>query len=270
MIGFVVPISPKKYSKDWDLANVMLERTVRSICGQTSRQFKLIIVYNDKPEIKFTDDNVHYVLYSFPEINVSQITDFDFMSQWFTPEFAERMMDKSRKITLGCKIAKEMGCNYIMAIDSDDMISNRIAGYVYENSNSGIPGWRISRGYLYKEDSPFIIKNEQIWAMNGSTHIIREDLVTIPDFTSDFTLLSYNLFQQHAYTYQRLIERNNEKLADFPFYGTVYLVHDFNYSQVAKILSANKMKQIIRLLFHGRLLSPKIKREFGIDRLKYR
>jgi hypothetical protein len=264
MIGFIVPISPKKYSGDWRKANLILERTVRSICNQTSRDFRLIIVYNDKPEIEFSDGNIHYLPYSCPEITVSQISDFNFMSQWFTPEYAERMMDKSRKITLGCKMAKELGCNYLMAIDSDDMISNKIAEYVNQNPTSNTAGWRISKGYLYNEGSRFIVKNDQIWAMNGSTHIIREDLVPIPNFESDFKLFSYNLFQQHPYTYQRITDFHKEKLSHLPFFGTIYLIHDFNYSQVDKILSANKIKQFVKLLLRGKFLSKKIKEEFGI------
>jgi hypothetical protein len=246
----------------------MLERTVSSICNQTSRNFKLIIVYTDKPEIQFTDENIHYIAYTYPGIIISQIEDFDFMSQWFTVEYAERMMDKSRKITLGCKVAKDLGCNYLMAIDSDDMISNKITQFVNENLGSDIAGWRILNGYLYKESSRFVEKNKQIWAMNGSTHIIRADLVGIPDFETDFKLLSYNLFQQHPYTYQRLIDFHNEKLLDFPFFGTVYLIHANNYSQVGKILSTNKIKQFIKLLLRGKFLTKKIKEEFGIYHLR--
>jgi hypothetical protein len=267
MIGFIVPITPKEYSKDWHLANLLLERTVRSICNQTSRDFKLIIVYTDKPEIRFIDDNIHYIPYPFPEISISQIEDFDFMSQWFTVEYAERMMDKSRKITCGCKVAKELGCEYLMAIDSDDMISNKIADFVNENSTSNLAGWRVWNGYLYKESSRFVVKNTQIWAMNGSTHILRADLVAIPDFETDFKLFSYNVFQQHPYTYQRIIDFHNEKLLDLPFSGTVYLIHANNYSQVGKILSANKIKQFIKLLLRGKFLNKKIKQEFGIYHL---
>jgi len=269
MIGFVVPITPKKYSKDWHLANLMLERTVKSICSQTSRSFRLIIVYNDKPEIEFIDDNIYYIPYSCPEITILQIEDFDYMSQWFTVEFAERMMDKSRKITLGCKVAKELGCNYLMAIDSDDMISNKIAQFLKKNENPKVPGWRISNGYLYNEGSHLVLKNNRIWAMNGSTHIIRADLVPIPDFATDFKLLSYNLFQQHAYTYQRLIDFNTEKLSELPFRGTVYLIHNNNYSQVHKILSANRVKQFLKLLWCGAFLTKKIKKEFGIYAFKF-
>jgi hypothetical protein len=264
MIGFVVPIAPKKYSKDWHLANLMLERSVRSICSQTSRNFKLVIVYNDKPDIQFVDDSIHYVAYSYPEIRISEIEDFDFMSQWFTVEFAERMMDKSRKITFGCKVAKELGCNYLMAIDSDDMISNKIAAYVEENEDVKGPGWRITEGYLYHEGSHLAVKNTQIWAMNGSTHIIRADLVPIPDFSTDFKLISYNLFQQHAYTYQRIIDFSDQKLSDLPFTGTVYLIHQNNYSQVHKILSGSRIKQFLKLLWNGVFLTKKIKNEFGI------
>ena len=248
MIGFVVPISPKKHCKDWDSANLLLERTVRSICGQTSRDFKVIIVHHEKPEVSFSDDSIHYVPYSYPDLNVLQITDFEFMSTWFTPVVAERMMDKSRKITVGCRVAKELNCNYVMALDSDDMISNRIAQYVNDNKRSQPAGWRISKGYLYKEHSSLIVKNYQVWAINGSTHIIRADLIDQPDFATDFKLLSYNLFQQHAYTYQRLLDFHNEKLSDLPFFGTVYLIHNNNYSEVDKILSANKIKHFIKVL----------------------
>jgi len=264
MIGFVVPIIPKKHCKNWCLANLMLERTIRSICAQTCRNFKVIIVHHEKPEITFFDSNIHYVLYSYPDLNVSQLADFEFMSKWFTDVFAERMMDKSRKITLGCKLAKELGCNYLMAIDSDDMISNKIAEYVNKNTGSKCAGWRISNGYLYSEGSNFVVKNNQIWAMNGSTHIIRADLVPFPDFKTDFKLISYNLFQQHAYTYQRVIDFNVEKLSELPFAGTVYLIHNNNYSQIHKILSANRIKQFIKLLRLGTLLTKEIKKEFGI------
>jgi hypothetical protein len=267
MIGFVVPIIAKKYSKDWHLANLMLERTVRSICNQTTRNFKLIIVYHEKPEINFFDNNIQYIPFTYPDVNVQQITDFDFMSKWFTAEFAERMMDKSRKITMGCKAAKELGCDYVMAIDSDDMISKRIAEYVDENKHSQLTGWRISKGYLFKEGARLIEKNYQIWAMNGSTHIIRTDLVSFPDFYTDFKLLSYNLFQQHAYTHQRLIDFHNLTLSEFPFPGTLYLIHKNNYSQVNTILSANKIKQFIKTVLRGKLITRKIKEEFGIYNL---
>jgi hypothetical protein len=92
--------------------------------------------------------------------------------------------------------------------------------------------------------------------------------VDIPDFEKDFKLLSYNLFQQHPYTYQRIIDFHNEELSEFPIIGTVYLIHANNYSQVGKILSANKIKHFIKWLLRGKFLTKKIKEEFGIYHLR--
>ena len=60
----------------------------------------------------------------------------DDRKKWYAPDYAERMIDKGRKITLGCQVAKELGCKYLMAVDSDDLISNQIAKFVNEKGAS--------------------------------------------------------------------------------------------------------------------------------------
>lgn len=114
MLGFIVPVRLKKYSKDWTPDNQVLERTLRSACNQEGGNFQLIVVYTDMPEIGFVHDKLHYLHFPYEDVPVSNITDWEDRKQWYAPVYGERMMDKSRKIMLGCKLAKSMDCTYLM------------------------------------------------------------------------------------------------------------------------------------------------------------
>ncbi|MDE3184115.1 MAG: hypothetical protein KGM16_11920 [Bacteroidota bacterium] len=250
--------------------NLVLERTARSVCNQDSNGFKLIIVYTDKPEINYEHENLNYLHFPYEEVTVAQITDWEDRKQWYSPVFAERMMDKSRKIILGCQMAKSLGCTYLMGVDSDDLVSSKLASFISNYPEKNVPGWRIVKGFVYEENEVLAIKNKNIWQMNGSTHIIRADLVKIPDFTSNFNLFDYSLFQSHVYTYQRLIDFEKEKLEEVPFYAVIYLIHSNNYSEVKNIISANSIKLLLKKILFGKLITQKLREEFGLYSLKNR
>jgi hypothetical protein len=267
MLGFVVPIKPRSVSKDWSYDTLLLERTVRSICNQTCNQFKLVIVYNDKPKIEFQNSNIIYVQYPFPLVTVDQIEDYEsYVKNYYKREYAEKMMDKGKKIHYGCKIAIEAGCTYLMGIDSDDLISNQLAGFVNCHAHTKKPGWRIKKGYIYEEGSRILIKKSDIQNINGSTHIIRKDLVTIPDFTSNL-FWNYNLFEAHGYTYGRIRDFHNEILDDYPLYGLIYIVHKNNYSNIFQLTTKISAKNIIKKILRGKFLSEKIRKEYGLYKL---
>ena len=94
MLGFVIPIKPKKHSKNWNLENQLLERTVKSIFNQKDQNFRVVLVYSDLPEINFAHDNLHYEHYFFGDISINQIRDWADRKKWYKPVYAERMMDK--------------------------------------------------------------------------------------------------------------------------------------------------------------------------------
>ena len=247
---------------------MLLERTSRSICNQGIDDFKLIIVYTDKPEINFSHRNLHFLHFPYPEIKLDGITDFDQLKRWYTPVFAERMMDKGRKIIFGCQKAKDLNCTYLMGVDSDDLVSSKLAAFVRDHGEENHAGWRIIDGYVYQESSLVAVKHNYIWGLNGSTHLIRSDLVEIPDFETDFNLFHYSLFQSHGYTYQRLIDFRKETLQPLPFYGVVYLVHQNNYSNIKEKVTANFIKLMGKKILRGKIVTPKMRKEFGLYSLK--
>lgn len=267
MLGFIVPIKPQKFSKNWKQDNLILERTVKSICQQKLQKFRLIVVYTDKPAIGYTHPNLYYINFPYGEVNVTDISDWESMKKWYSPVFAERMMDKSRKIILGCQFAQSLGCTYLMGVDSDDLVSNKLTSFIDSYGDKNCAGWRINKGYVYEENSVVAVKNKNIWGMNGSTHIIRQDLVQIPDFATDFNLFHYSLFQSHTYTYQRLIDFKSQQLQSLPFYGVIYLIHNNNYSSVKDIIAANALKLLIKKAFMGKLVTTSLRQEFGLYQL---
>jgi glycosyltransferase involved in cell wall biosynthesis len=267
MLGFIVPVKPKEYSKNWAFDNLLLARTVRSICNQEDDDFKIIIVYTDKPEINFTHRNLHYLHFPFSMVNHYELTDWEERRKWHSPEVAERMMDKGRKIALGCQKAKELHCNYLMGVDSDDLVSSKLGTFVNNRTVANCAGWRINNGYLYEEDAFLAIKNDRIWFINGSTHIIRADLVNVPDLENDFSFRSFSLFENHAWTLQRILDIHKEILQPVPFYGVIYLVHKNNYSTINKFVSGMPVRLLAKKLLKGKIVDQKMRKEFGLYRL---
>lgn len=265
MLGFVVPVKQKKLSKNWEMDNALLERTVRSLCQQTLGDFMVYIVHNEKPEIGFSHEKIMFCRYPFDFLRLRFIKDAAEYSTRYSDDYLEKMMDKARRFSFGAKIAKDSGCSYVMSVDSDDLISNKICQYV--ENNKGGAGWRITKGYIYNNNSFFMEKNNKIYGINGSTHIIRGDLVKIPCFEST-NFVDYNLFEAHGYTAKRIYVEFNLALEDLPFPGVVYVVHDNNCSGIRGLVSHNKVKNIIKIFIRGLFINKEIRREFCIYNLK--
>ncbi len=267
MLGFVVPIKPKSVSKDWNYDNLLLERTARSICAQTDQHFRLVIVYNDRPEIKYQHPNIIFARYPYPSVRVDEIEDLDYVLKYYSREYAAKMMDKGKKIHYGCKKAMEAGCGYMMGIDSDDLISNKLAAFVNKHAANSKAGWRIKKGFIYEENSSILVKKYDIQNINGGTHIIRKDLIAIPDFTSNL-FWNYNLFEAHGYTYARIRDFHNELLEDYSFFGLIYIVHKNNYSNILQLTKAITLKNLIKKIVRGKLLSASIRKEYNLYKLE--
>jgi hypothetical protein len=169
--------------------------------------------------------------------------------------------------TYGCKIAKDYNCTYLMAVDSDDLVSNKLAAFVNEYADSGNAGWRIKNGFIYEEGNSYVIKSRQIFGINGSTHIINSQLISIPDFEKNI-FWNFNLFEAHGYTRQRLKDYNKAELKEIVFNGIIYVVHKNNYSNIKKMVSAVTLKNIAKKILRGKSMTRKICCEFGLYKIK--
>jgi hypothetical protein len=145
---------------NWDYVVHLLERTLRSICRQTSANYRVVVVANQDIESIARDDAVDLLLLdSRPALD----------------GLVNRRADKARKLMRGFEHARTLGASHVMAVDADDCVSRRIAEVV--ESSPQTAGWLLRRGYLWREGSRIAYLNRKNFNHScGSSAIVRIDL----------------------------------------------------------------------------------------------
>ena len=127
-----------------------------------------------------------------------------------------------------------------------------------------MPGFYIEKGYLFKNGSGSLIKiNEGMQNYNGSTHILRADLVKIPDFTKG-VWIDYNLFTSHGWIISRIKELYGLDMKPIPFPAVIYVAHDNNISKVNPTTLWEGVKYFFKMLLNGKKITEEIKKEFSL------
>ncbi|MDJ0797977.1 MAG: glycosyltransferase family 2 protein [Calothrix sp. MO_167.B12] len=243
MLVFVVPLKSRQVSNSWERVSQLFERCVKSICAQTSPEFRVIVVCKEKPDTTFTHPHLTYV-----EVDFALPNEIEAVNQGRT--------DKGRKILKGLIQAQQFNPTYTMTVDADDCVSKNLAQFV--KSNPHCNGWFINRGYKYQEDSKYIyIKRKNFYKMCGSCNIIRYDLNLLPEnpeYNRGYGYYKYYI--DHAKV--RQILANKEKfMKPLPFPGAVYILGtgEHNFYDSTK-LGFN--------IINRRLLNKSIQEEFGL------
>jgi hypothetical protein len=209
MLVFVIPLKSQQVSKSWERVCKLFERTLRSVCNQTSPNFRVIVVCNEKPQIEFSHPNLTYL-------------EVDFSTPKETNPVARGDTDKGRKLLKGLIYAEKFSPSHTMTVDADDCVSKYLAQlcdkYPQEN------GWYVSRGYKYQEDSSFIyIKRNNFYRMCGTSNILRYDLNFLPqepEYNRGYGYYKYYIL--HARVRDVLAEKKMP-INPLPFAGAVYI-----------------------------------------------
>lgn len=267
MISFVVPFRSKASSNNWPYHSSLLLRTLHSIINQVDKNFKVIVIYTDYPENKIEHPNLIWLKYPFSFLTTNDITDYEsYAKQYFTqPKFAEFAMDQARRSIYGSKLALELGSSHVMSVDADDLVSNKIAWFVNQQENKVKPGWFVNKGYVYLDGKNYIYRYPK--NMNhfcGSTHIVRADIISIPNFESR-NLLEYNFFSSHAWLLTRLAQYQNIKLEPLSFSAIIYILNNVSWMGYGKSFEGGPVKKLAKLLLYGQLLGNNLKNEFGLE-----
>jgi hypothetical protein len=255
MIGFIVPLKSKQVSLDWISFSGIVERTLRSITNQSSDEYFVAVICHERPEITFQHPKIFY-----------HVVDFDAPKEE-KENYSGKRSDKAKKLLEALTIPEIIAADYIMPVDSDDLISNEIASFVAVNKNRGIPGWYFSKGFIYKEGSKSMWLNTKNFnALCGTCIVIKPELM--PLFIDTEPYLNF--------IHRRTVLNNGVELEQFPFPGVIYSIdngHNFymNRNGIRKIIVKGygflpKLKNIIRKILKYRifLVSNRIKKEFNL------
>jgi hypothetical protein len=269
MIAFVIPFRSKATSDNWSFHSALLNRTIQSMLNQSNSDFRVIVVYSDYPENKIDSKFVIWLHFPFPFLKVDDITDYESHGKRYlrTNRDIEFSMDQGRKSIFGSRHAKDLGCNYIMSVDADDLVSNKISQFVADNKETNCPGWYIDKGYVYDENKDQLFRYpRKFYDFCGSSYMIRTDLVSIPDFESK-NLADYSFFSGHSWLIILLRDYKNVTIEPLPFYGAIYIINSVCWGNSGSLFLKNGLKKWAKILIYGQIIHDDLRREFALHKI---
>ena len=263
MLVFIMPVKSKEITNSWEILSKLVERCVKSACNQTSPNFRVVVVCNERPNIQFQQPHVYYVEVDFPvpvyqETEEERLKGYDYAL--FSKEIALKNADKARKILTGIDFSQLFQPSHIMVVDSDDCVSKNLAEYVDKYQDGD--GWAFRKGYIYRENSKIIYMNTKNFNQTTGTSVIikyalHKLLFKNPDF--------------YAHSFDLLPGANIQPL---PFVGAVYTIENgenilANKEITSQIVNTNlrlDIGSLIKKIFKYRLvfLNKSIIDEFGL------
>jgi len=262
MLYFVIPLRAASTTSDWLGVCRLLERTLASACGQLHDSYRVVIVCHDRPLGVHIPDHCEFVDVSFPP-PLLEPTDNGRVRLF-------RMhSDKGRKLLRGLERVRSVPESYVMFLDADDLVSNRLAGFVAEHAGSN--GWFIDRGYRMDEKFRHVVFwRRRFYEECGSSYVIRSSLAPFPerlDDTLDFKDYFVRRYVGHAYVRDDLAKRGTP-LDPLPFYGAIYSFNGQNIYASEYRRSDSLWRNAARLVLKGRWVTSPLRREFGIHPLR--
>jgi len=265
IVSFIIPFASRAYAKNWDLACLHLNQTLKSILNSEDSRLAIVVVGNDHPRNSFpSDPRLHFI--SAPCLE----------SSGNLRDTATMVKDQITKMEIGWEyVQKHFPAKYVMRMDADDFLSRMVVGFLASENK---PGYRVSDGWIWNSgDRWFIEKTERFDLLCGSSNVFRFDVagnpvdiqkicdplpahvkVAIPDLMS--TLLT-NRF--HAFA-GKAMELNGLKIEKIPFQAAVYRVGNLN-SEMQRTVKSHSLRFFFGRVRRLRFLTPSIKNEFSIS-----
>lgn len=262
MLVFIVPLKSRKSSKSWEIVSKLFERCIKSICNQTSSEFRVIVVHHEKPDITFTHPSISYYQANFPP----------------PPEqhYGLQTIDKAKKVVTALIFAQKFHPSHVMIVDADDCISKYLAEFV--NGNHHCYGWFMDKGYEYQEGSNRIyLRRKKFYKLCGTSNIIKAEMYQLPESTDSPNLENY--YMKHKSVRKILAERD-VIIEPLPFVGTVYIDANTGENKSTQRTIFNIIKNNPRVLwrpvkktfmqtFKSQPLTENIRNEFFLYPIKY-
>lgn len=232
---------PEKWSDTSAIANISL----RSVLNQNNQQFRVILVCNEPPEKLISHSNLTVAKVNFP----------------CPRNYDEILEDIRKKIKFGMTVAKAFAPCFVMRIDSDDFVSNKLVDFARQNANSN--GWYIKWGYRFNFANSELHLQPKFHMNCGTAHIINcrpEDFPTTMDTPKGRWL---DFIWEHQNINHYLAPRGR-KVRPLPFLGVIRGVNTGKNILAKPAGYKNTAKRLIYNTFLKRRLTPRIIEEFHL------
>jgi len=250
VIYFGVPLQSKAVSNDWMTVTSFFNRTLSSIYGQTDPNFRILVACHDIPNLtKEYDDRVEFLIANSPIPRTKR----------------EMMKDKGYKISMIAKRVREIGAGYIMLVDADDLISNRIAGYV--NNHPGRNGFKSKYGYVFYEGTSYLKRIASPYRTCGSCSIVYYGLDDLPESLPenpwDDVYRDQWIIRKSCRELPRFLMEQGRPLKTMPFPTTVYVRNTGENHSMINGGDLSWKRKVEMFLRRKTYINHDIKTEFG-------
>lgn len=246
MLVFILALQSPETSKDWLHISRMCERTLRSVCAQTSTDFRVFLVCNTRPEIGFTNPHLTIIERNFP-IPAANSSD--------------RMKDKWSKLKVGLVAARHLAPAHIMLMDADDCVHRGLAEHVTRHPDA--IGWSFDVGYFCDEGSHWLYRTTDFSRFCGSSAIIRLSAEDFPESETEPEGRYFILANGHSVIKEYMIKRGSP-LQTLPFAGAVYMTNTGeNYTGV-RMGGWQGKRHMLKKMWAARPLTAGIRSEMGL------
>lgn len=126
---FGIPLIARAAARDWPLVQSLLKLTLRSLAGQSDRDFRVIVAGHDRPAIDAA------VPFEFLQVD------------WPIEAVRSDNLDRGRKVQAINEVVLADGGGLLMNLDADDWVDIRLVSVARNTILPGQIGAVIERGY---------------------------------------------------------------------------------------------------------------------------
>jgi hypothetical protein len=258
MLYFVIPLRSANTTADWPAIQRLLARTLKSVDNQICKAFRCLVVCHEKPDAIELPRTCEIIEAPFkrPAVNVSNLDSEEALFEMHS--------DKGRKLILGLSIVRSDPSAYVMFLDADDLVSNRLSWLVSKHPNSN--GWYFDTGYRWNHQTPHLLfPRQNFFHECGSSYILNAHLAPFPecaDYSKNLDDYYIRRYVVHAY-----VKENMEKLGfpldPLPFAGAIYTFNKHNFFANRFRGKDSGLVTLARIITKGRKINRALRAEFS-------
>jgi hypothetical protein len=255
MLGIIIPLKSKKVSENWQITSDLLYQTILSILGQTSYEYKIIVVGHEKPELPieypFIECPLPLPIWDYVQDPITHYKQIDYI------------LDKTRKISLGLQYFSSDKVDYYYVLDADDILHKTLVSYIHQINSPN--GYILKLGYEYYINKKKILLRNDIEKRCGSTTILHKSLVSIPKSLQDSDVWSHPWGQISHGDMEKYFHEKKRSLYHIHFPFLLYtLNHGQNASNEFRKGWKTKTKQMLKELIYSKPISDSVKETFSL------
>lgn len=219
MITFIIPLRHPASSKNWQNVVARLTETLTSAANACREgNARCILVANEEATLPPLPSAVDLLRVAIPPPAVSV-----FRGEADDNERRRAVwLDKGLKVAAGAIRARAAGSRYVMSVDADDLVSNRIPSFVAQHA--GEPGWYVRTGWLLPVGGRIgaLLPDFHNWC--GTYAIVRTDLLPLADRLETMDPETVRLWFGHHRELIPALASHESPLAPLPFPGAIYRI----------------------------------------------